>query len=177
MIGSPPHAWGILHFTCRVINVSRITPTCVGNTRHLSASRLRRRDHPHMRGEYRIGSCSRIKHTGSPPHAWGILSFQQSTRPAGRITPTCVGNTAERAASGVFQKDHPHMRGEYPPRLTLSSCLTGSPPHAWGIPPGVITRNFSIRITPTCVGNTSAIQVQHAGREDHPHMRGEYLML
>ena len=55
--------------------------------------------------------------------------------------------------------------------------LKGSPPLAWGILQKFKKKNFSMRITPTCVGNTHLQQEQSTCSEDHPHLRGEYLFL
>ena len=69
------------------------------------------------------------------------------------------------------------MRGEYPP-ITLVVCYRlGSPPLAWGILDQFVQEERRLGITPTCVGNTE-IQFLFALRLlDHPHLRGEYLML
>ena len=55
------------------------------------------------------------------------------------------------------------------------SCL-GSPPLAWGILRGLKMLDFIARITPTCVGNTFVSRRNHYGKQDHPHLRGEYLI-
>ena len=72
VIGSPPLAWGIqgLHFDPK--GSTRITPTCVGNTRcHDGKPRLEE-DHPHLRGEYPFFRQKKRGTKGSPPLAWGI---------------------------------------------------------------------------------------------------------
>ena len=71
--GSPPLAWGILPKPSLMLEQSRITPTCVGNTAKGYGYRLPRRDHPHLRGEY--------------------STSQRRASLMMRITPTCVGNT------------------------------------------------------------------------------------
>ncbi|AEN99737.1 hypothetical protein LSA_2p00360 (plasmid) [Fructilactobacillus sanfranciscensis TMW 1.1304] len=73
VVGSPPHAWGIL---CISQNTMRTV-----------------KDHPHMRGEYGKEFFEHEKKIGSPPHAWGILIFEFQIHRHDRITPTCVGNT------------------------------------------------------------------------------------
>ena len=52
--GSPPLAWGILIGLVRLAMITRITPTCVGNTQCRSKFRSSVWDHPHLRGEYRL---------------------------------------------------------------------------------------------------------------------------
>ncbi len=50
--GSPPHAWGIRKELGGNYERDRITPTCVGNTQRGVQESERKKDHPHMRGEY-----------------------------------------------------------------------------------------------------------------------------
>ena len=71
-----------------------ITPTCVGNTTNVRSAVTKKRDHPHLRGEYR--------------EMWGVGELEE------RITPTCVGNTIETIVKLMERADHPHLRGEYP---------------------------------------------------------------
>ena len=153
--GSPPHAWGILHYDGLSLTVSRFTPTCVGNTLPVRATLPHIPVHPHMRGEYvpafhpalrprrftptcvgntADGNGAFIRHCGSPPHAWGIR--------------------AGRSAACHYIPVHPHMRGEYPLAFACLPPSAGSPPHAWGIPPPRPASGTSRRFTPTCVGNT-----------------------
>ena len=50
----------------------------------------------------------------------------------------------------------------------------GSPPLAWGILSIDYLPDGRIRITPTCVGNTSRPVTVVLPFKDHPHLRGEY---
>ena len=177
VLGSPPHAWGILHAST--------------DNWHRAAT-----VHPHMRGEYLHASTTTTGLCGSPPHAWGILDNCQSwhltacgspphawgiltklhslsRQACTRFTPTCVGNTLIAIFLQQSFAVHPHMRGEYADGIPISGiyggspphawgilcslsppvCLFGSPPHAWGIHAHGLIRRRS-RFTPTCVGNT-----------------------
>ncbi len=72
-VGSPPLAWGI-QFMRKYFNwTDGITPTCVGNTHCTDGWSGRRRDHPHLRGEYWLSDRALFPKLGSPPLAWGIL--------------------------------------------------------------------------------------------------------
>ena len=51
--------------------------------------------------------------------------------------------------------------------------LRGSPPRAWGGPAQFDKIPTYPRITPTCVGRTTADGPSSAGSTDHPHVRGE----
>ena len=133
-LGSPPLAWGIQEYITVKDNGHRITPTCVGNTFS--------------------PPCISVNSQGSPPLAWGIHNVFILNNLIFRITPTCVGNTKYVTADQALQKDHPHLRGEYANVVSLNLGKLGSPPLAWGIPTGKITRFNDPRITPTCVGNT-----------------------
>ncbi|SUY97508.1 hypothetical protein ACADC178_0813 [Lactobacillus delbrueckii subsp. lactis] len=66
-----------------------------------------------MRGEYLPTELMTLAIEGSPPLAWGILGIGAIVASAGRITPTCVGNTEDDQAGCQKDKDHPHLRGEY----------------------------------------------------------------
>ncbi len=126
--------WGIPLRQLSRKRPSRITPTCVGNTKNLLGYKATAEDHPHMCGEYTVVCGISWYCPGSPPHVWGILTFQFTYIAFDRITPTCVGNT---------NSDN-----------TGTNSVTGSPPHVWGIR---LCRGRTYDhpgITPTCVGNT-----------------------
>src|SRR4030042_1129288 len=95
--------------------MTRFTPTCVGNTWAGLLTLEVATVHPHMRGEYFSDLLHGSSIHGSPPHAWGILYFQQYYRVQQRFTPTCVGNTSHPCFILSITSVHPHMRGEYYP--------------------------------------------------------------
>ncbi len=155
--------------------IRRFTPTCVGNTAN---------PNPYFSGQ-----------DGSPPHAWGIHWLIGVVVKKQRFTPTCVGNTQFSKFNIVTSTVHPHMRGEYLRCRYFYLRAYGSPPHAWGI---LVMRGFAIatavhphmrgeyvsvtkshaepmRFTPTCVGNTYALNSNASLATVHPHMRGEYV--
>ena len=130
-----------------------------------------------MRGEYGNAGARFLRIHGSPPHAWGIPG-QLAQRAVGpRFTPTCVGNTGAKPAANHGGPVHPHMRGEYDQAARRLIEVNGSPPHAWGIPPGRAQCGDQGRFTPTCVGNTKGSSSSSQPRSVHPHMRGEYFWL
>ena len=131
--GSPPHAWGIRRQVLHCFDLSRFTPTCVGNTFGPPGLSSVCSVHPHMRGEYISGNSVTVAGVGSPPHAWGIHLPGWAGSPAWRFTPTCVGNTAVHRMSSALPPVHPHMRGEYLSKSEIGTDGYGSPPHAWGI--------------------------------------------
>ena len=149
-----------------------------------------------MRGEYQHIIFNFHLSTGSPPHAWGILSHLLSRFASCRFTPTCMGNTVALVELRRVVAVHPHMRGEYQHIIFNFHLSTGSPPHAWGILiPRQLEKNWG-RFTPTCVGNTCPLCRSLSGYRFtptcvgntlgggnrlervavHPHMRGEYVL-
>ena len=135
----------------------RITPTCVGNTYSVSSPNAAHKDHPHMCGEYFITCSQTVVTLGSPPHVWGILRRFQFRILQNRITPTCVGNTHLQIQRQANAQNHPHMCGEYHFKNFHFVVLLGSPPHVWGIRYAEYRYFPSMRITPTCVGNTMTL--------------------
>ena len=110
--------------------------------------------HPHTRGEYSLWLAFTSALSGSPPHAWGILTLLTLLDPARpvhphtrgeyaqfvvhlksglRFTPTRVGNTKSTWRPSPHRPVHPHTRGEYLNALFVCFGGDGSPPHAWGI--------------------------------------------
>ncbi len=87
----------------------------MGNTKLKQSRRLKKWDHPHLRGEYSEGKEEKHENMGSPPLAWGIRQLQDVYYSAFGITPTCVGNTLVKSKSMLTIEDHPHLRGEYLP--------------------------------------------------------------
>ena len=92
-----------------------------------------------------------------------------------RFTPTCVGNTSFWTSSRIAAAVHPHVRGEYQRRWSITRRATGSPPRAWGILVDYQNAQLGLRFTPTCVGNTIALRYRAPVPPVHPHVRGEYI--
>ncbi len=112
-IGSPPRVWGIPPVSNAPPCVTRITPTCVGNTVRQPISMKLRRDHPHVCGEYGSMALPYKPPLGSPPRVWGIQQVGIPSKDEIRITPTCVGNTLRQRFARCLPRDHPHVCGEY----------------------------------------------------------------
>ena len=155
-LGSPPHSWGLQDRHRPHLLLDGITPTCVGTTNSRWTSRLSRRDHPHMRGDYPIASEAVPCVPGSPPHAWGLHGQGHRPRVHAGITPTCVGTTRTSGRPGPCGRDHPHMRGDYGFLALCVLAAPGSPPHAWGLHRRGDRCGGQDGITPTCVGTTSS---------------------
>ena len=70
--GSPPLARGIQQQAHMGTQYHGITPACAGNTDQSGAVLLPFRDHPRLRGEYRVHPRVLSGDLGSPPLARGI---------------------------------------------------------------------------------------------------------
>ena len=69
------------------------------------------------------------------------------------------------------------MCGEYPCKTVQTFYNSGSPPHVWRI---LVLQEQSytrLRITSTCVENTTSIELIEKEIQDHLHMCGEYQLL
>ena len=132
-LGSPPRVWGIRESLLAETGIERFTPTCVGNTCHLSWQSESNAVHPHVCGEYFINGDVLGVPIGSPPRVWGILSLFAISSLLLRFTPTCVGNTRTPPSVAAIQTVHPHVCGEYQLAECSASATNGSPPRVWGI--------------------------------------------
>ena len=127
-----------------------------------------------MRGEYLITAILVKQQQGSPPHAWRIPVLQLNRYTNIGITSTCVENTLTLEIFRREDEDHLHMRGEYLALAIASFEVKGSPPHAWRILYELRPYQTDLRITSTCVENTSWLPCRQIQERDHLHMRGEY---
>ena len=112
---------------------------------------------------------------GSPPHTWRILGKDLWKDVSGRITSTYVENTALGLRKTTVTQDHLHIRGEYRFGYIPQWKATGSPPHTWRILKRTRPYERHLRITSTYVENTYPVDKPVAIRQDHLHIRGEYL--
>ena len=73
-------------------------------------------------------------------------------------------------------RDHPCLRGEYMVDYIASCSSEESPPLARGI----LKKQSQIQnvygITPACAGNTALMPARLRNLQDHPRLRGEYLV-
>ena len=146
--------WGTLDDVCQVPSLARITPTCVGNTAPFLERNYRPWDHPHLCGEHGLKELKKTLELGSPPPVWGTRAMKARGGTTLRITPTCVGNTHNKFATGRSFTDHPHLCGEHEQPRPKQRLTVGSPPPVWGTQLHASIKELGERITPTCVGNT-----------------------
>ena len=153
-MGSSPHARGLPVAIGLEIYYRGIIPACAGFTGVLRCGGWLSRDHPRMRGVYRLGFRIRIQTEGSSPHARGLPSGFASEHTIDRIIPACAGFTRSGDNSLHCRKDHPRMRGVY---LMAFDA-----------------KHKACRIIPACAGFTFARRLAELDVTDHPRMRGVY---
>jgi len=155
----------------------RITPTCVGKRPPHGARCCGASDHPHVRGEKHDAAHALRVQLGSSPRAWGKCRDRRRRWGCRRIIPTCVGKSARRADGVSAEADHPHVRGEKADRVGHLHLAPGSSPRAWGKDLVLDEERGHGRIIPTCVGKRITHIPPNELDTDHPHVRGEKLVL
>ena len=155
MFGSSPHARGLLR-SCGRRRVGSV-------------------DHPRMRGVYGDSQRGYSQARGSSPHARGLHGLAEVAGVGAGIIPACAGFTRTSSAPRPARRDHPRMRGVYLSGAVGRVSLSGSSPHARGLPahpehllrvPGII---------PACAGFTRERSGGSGRPRDHPRMRGVYV--
>jgi len=152
--GSPPRAWGRHQQPLHPIPNERFTPTRVGKTPARPSRSPLSAVHPHARGEDCCLPAAMRPSQGSPPRAWGRLSWNEQQMRPEWFTPTRVGKTSEALAATSRIPVHPHARGEDRDRQPAITDQLGSPPRAWGRRRCDLHWRRRVRFTPTRVGKT-----------------------
>ena len=93
-----------------------------------------------------------------------------------RIIPTCAGNTCDIPEETDADQDHPRLRGEYYRLFIFPFPVKGSSPPARGIRCSNALAAKDCRIIPACAGNTTRRVLYLCIGEDHPRLRGEYII-
>ena len=127
-----------------------------------------------MHGEHENGKTYVEKKPGSPPHTRGTPSSISDGLPQARITPAYTGNTIIAAFNDCFDKDHPRIHGEHPPKRLMLPVAIGSPPHTRGTQIYSLSGNTGFRITPAYTGNTLINFRLMFWQKDHPRIHGEH---
>jgi len=130
--------------------------------------------HPHTRGDHRVVAGASHQLAGSPPHAWGPLSWEAAGAAMIRFTPTRVGTTGLPIVAANRFAVHPHTRGDHRSTRDSMASAFGSPPHAWGPQRRRHVCYQPIRFTPTRVGTTWSGTSATWATPVHPHTRGDH---
>ena len=114
---------------------------------------IRRRDHPRVCGEHRLGAHHPVPRPGSSPRVRGTrnLFFRL-----------------------FFSRDHPRVCGEHEMALTDEDIMRGSSPRVRGTPELRYKYEVNGGIIPACAGNTSTTRERRCRPRDHPRVCGEH---
>ena len=155
---------------------------------------IRRRDHPRVCGEHRLGAHHPVPRPGSSPRVRGTPAHGNRAIGGCRIIPACAGNTAWPAVSRgrfmgssprvrgtrnlffrlFFSRDHPRVCGEHEMALTDEDIMRGSSPRVRGTPELRYKYEVNGGIIPACAGNTSTTRERRCRPRDHPRVCGEH---
>ena len=127
-----------------------------------------------MRGEHDMDVERNLADEGSSPHARGARNKEYEKYVADGIIPACAGSTIEGCTGSIEPWDHPRMRGEHTPPLSLASVSRGSSPHARGARDPHDLTGDPAGIIPACAGSTCTRHRGGGALQDHPRMRGEH---
>ena len=160
-LGSPPRMWVVPFFKIFSRDFTRITPTYVGST---ALDKIRSgcvKDHPHVCGQYTYSVSKPVMVGGSPPRMWVVPPEYNIHLCPFRITPTYVGSTLICTQVVRYNKDHPHVCGQYMTILMKCGLTSGSPPRMWVVLYMTVKPSSNNRITPTYVGSTLTLLNSH----------------
>ena len=173
--GSPPRARGEVAGQRVHLDAPRITPACAGRSDGAIHFHGLCKDHPRVRGEKNSGRSPLLSTRGSPPRARGEAPTRRSRITAGWITPACAGRRLRARRIWAFLEDHPRVRGEKGPKMSMSPSWAGSPPRARGEVARLQHDRIDEGITPACAGRSCTGRCPRPRSKDHPRVRGEKL--
>ena len=110
---------------------------------------------------------------GSSPRVWGQEIIIWVRVQLVRIIPTRVGTSATGHPIHPTREDHPHACGDKCVILCFVKSVKGSSPRVWGQAPCTVSAECAVRIIPTRVGTSSAVNRKVYGHWDHPHACGD----
>ena len=173
-MGSSPHARGARPCGNGRAADPGIISACAGSTGTSATRTAATWDHPRMRGEHRSIENDAPPASGSSPHARGAPGHEIARSHRNRIIPACAGSTVRQLNCMWIVRDHPRMRGEHLPAMSVIQLPAGSSPHARGAHTAHGILHFELGIIPACAGSTAATLCGASHVWDHPRMRGEH---
>ena len=175
--GPSPRTWGELASERSELGVARTIPTHVGRTIVVDDCLNVAPDHPHARGENSFGKLIVSLMLGPSPRTWGERLYVVRKRQESRTIPTHVGRTSRDDRGHRSGTDHPHARGENAFGRRANAREPGPSPRTWGEQCEGREPKEAPRTIPTHVGRTPHRSRTSAATPDHPHARGENVML
>ncbi len=113
---------------------------------------------------------------GPSPHARGAPEGSGGRTGIGGTIPACAGSTRPRSCGRPLVWDHPRMRGEHGPRISISGSMTGPSPRARGALGQRPRRRAGLGTIPACAGSTWCGRGSMPARRDHPRVHGEHIV-
>ena len=130
--GTSPRAWGEAIRIRTGAACIRNIPTGVGRRASRATFDWAGAEHPHGRGEKATAAVLTVAGCGTSPRAWGEGRGRRRVCPRRRNIPTGVGRRATKPSTSRGTAEHPHGRGEKPPRNRGGEREDGTSPRAWG---------------------------------------------
>ena len=173
VVGSSPHARGLLMTTGFRGLPPGIIPARAGFTHPPQARDPSWRDHPRTRGVYNYTWGRPSDPQGSSPHARGLLISGIILNSGIRIIPARAGFTGRMTEKQLTGQDHPRTRGVYSEVRFRDVRGLGSSPHARGLLTERDVMSFHKGIIPARAGFTPPPRVFRRIRPgSSPHARG-----
>ena len=172
--GSSPHTRGAPGRTGSRSEMMRIIPAYAGSTGSAWRSNTPRRDHPRIRGEHTLHSCTTSYGPGSSPHTRGARGGVGAVADPGGIIPAYAGSTTSSFMMEDRAWDHPRIRGEHFVDPFLFVLVVGSSPHTRGAHPLPRPARLGRGIIPAYAGSTPTTRPVAIWNLDHPRIRGEH---
>ena len=104
----------------------------------------------------------------------GTPSLEQFSQNFAGIIPAYAGNTIQRPAGRMVERDHPRVCGEHSVRLAMVVSKVGSSPRMRGTRTGGCGDVEAHGIIPAYAGNTVHRFEPHVHERDHPRVCGEH---
>ena len=131
-------------------------------------------DHPRIRGEHTSPPRAPAARPGSSPHTRGARRRRMPPVWRGGIIPAYAGSTRGHRRRRPQGRDHPRIRGEHRPRMSMPFSSLGSSPHTRGAPARRGRSHQRGRIIPAYAGSTIPQSFPFHRMADHPRIRGEH---
>ena len=131
------------------------------------------RDHPHACGDKLYRLYQVLGFLGSSPRVWGQVMPSITFPVKDGIIPTRVGTRPKKVTKKMVDEDHPHACGDKEKSNENKRKKVGSSPRVWGQVCPYKNCLIPVRIIPTRVGTSSAMDSCDTASKDHPHACGD----
>ena len=150
-----------------------LIPTHAGKTRRFIGTALKRRAHPHSRGENLHLQPHAGAPAGSSPLTRGKPTGEAPPTASRGLIPTHAGKTHPGRPPRGWRGAHPHSRGENVAGGSWRRRPAGSSPLTRGKLRQAQVLQGGRGLIPTHAGKTRSTPAPGTGTRAHPHSRGE----